>query len=169
MMKLLMMSDDRKGECEGNQDKCNLPACPKFGTLGRPSRDGFRRVKGCSDPAARGKRARTKGLSKQRTARKRLGVAPSNKFGDANEENWQDVLFANEVKAGKQIGAVVTAWGRIDAQVRSNESDYGSRRKPTRAILMPDDWGKEGLVMIKLSVWEELVRPAMTEYYDGIS
>jgi hypothetical protein len=34
---------------------------------------------------------------------------------------------------------------------------------------MPDDWGKEGLVMIKLSVWEELVRPAMTEYYDGIS
>jgi hypothetical protein len=32
---------------------------------------------------------------------------------------------------------------------------------------MPDDWGKEGLVMIRLSTWEELVRPAMHEYYEG--
>jgi hypothetical protein len=32
---------------------------------------------------------------------------------------------------------------------------------------MPDDWGSEGLVMIRLSTWEELVRPAMHEYYEG--
>lgn len=163
----LMRIEERKGDCQGNRDKCKLPDCPKFGTLGRPSRDGSRRVKGCADPTARGKRSRTKGLNKQRVARKRLGVAPSHKFGDGNEEHWQDVLFANEVKAGKQIGAAVTAWLRIEAQVRSNEADYGSRRKPTRAILMPDDWGSEGLVMIRLSTWEELVRPAMHEYYEG--
>ena len=167
MMNCLMMSEDRKGECQGNRYKCNLKDCPKFGTLGRPARDGNRRVKGCSDPTARGKRSRTKGLSKQRTARKRLGVAPSNKFGDGNEERWQDVLFANEVKAGKQIGAAVTAWLRIEAQVRSNEADFGSMRKPARAILMPEGWGSEGLVMIRLSTWEKLVRPAMTEYYEG--
>jgi len=162
-----MMIDERKGDCQGTQLYCKADGCPKFGTLGRPAKDGWRRVKGCADPTARGKRSRTKGLTKQRVARKRLGVAPSNKFGDANEENWQDVLFANEVKSGKQIGAVVTAWLRIDAQVRSNESDYGSRRKPTRAIIMPDDWGKEGLVIIKLSTWEELVRPAMHDFYEG--
>ena len=152
----MMMSEDRKGDCQGNKEKCKLADCPKFGTLGRPARDGNRRVKGCADPTARGKRSRTKGLSKQRTARKRLGVAPSNKFGDANE-----------VKAGKQIGAAVTAWNRIEAQVRSNEADYGSRRKPTRAILMPDDWGKEGLVIVRLSTWEDLIRPAMQDFYEG--
>lgn len=163
-----MMIEERKGDCGGNQQKCVLPDCPKFGTLGRPARDGKRRVKGCGDPVARGKRSRVKGLSKQRTARKRLGVAPSHKFGDGNEERWQDVLFANEVKAGKQIRAAVTAWVRIEAQVRSNEADYGSIRKPCRAVLMPDDWGKEGLVMMRLSAWERLVKPAMSEYYGRV-
>lgn len=154
-----------KAECEGNKEKCNAEACPIFGTLGVAGKDGKRRVKGCGDPVARGKRNRAKGLKKQRDARKRLGVAPSHKFGDANEENWNDPLFANEVKAGAQIKAAVTAWLRIEAQVLSNESDFGSRRKPCRAVLMPDEWGKEGLVMIRLSAWEELVAPALNEYY----
>ena len=164
----MTMINERKGDCQGNREKCNLPACPKFGTLGRPARDGNRRVKGCSDPTARGKRSRTKGLSKQRVARKRLGVAPSNKFGDANEENWQDAIFANEVKSGKQISPAVTVWDRIETQVRSNEADFGSRRKPTRAILMPDDWGKEGLVIVRLSTWEQLVKPAMQAFYENL-
>jgi hypothetical protein len=106
-------------------------------------------------------------LTKQRTARKRLGVAPSHKFGDGNEERWNDALFANEVKAGKQIQPAVNAWMRIEAQVKSNEADFGSRRKPARAVLMPDDWGKEGLVMIRLSTWEELVAPAMQAFYEA--
>ena len=162
-----MTNDERKGECQGNQDKCNLDGCPKFGTLGVAGRDGKRRVKGCSDPAARGKRSRRKGLNKQRTARKRLGVAPSHKFGDGNEERWTDALFANEVKAGKQIQPAVNAWMRIEAQVKSNEADFGSRRKPARAVLMPDDWGNEGLVMMRLSAWEEIVAPAMQAFYEG--
>lgn len=111
-----------------------------------------------------GRRNRRKGLSKQRTARKALGVAPSNKFGDANEENWKDPIFANEVKAGAQIKPAVTAWLRIEAQVKSNESDYGSLRKPCRAVLMPDGWS-DGLVMVRLSTWEELIRPALEAYY----
>jgi hypothetical protein len=32
---------------------------------------------------------------------------------------------------------------------------------------MPDDWGKEGLVMIRLSTWEELVAPAMQAFYES--
>ena len=103
------MEQNRKDYCEGNKEKCTVDGCPKFGTLGREARDGKRRVKGCNDPVARGKNSRRKGLKKQRDARKRLGVAPSHKFGDANEERWQDEIFANEVKAGKQIQPAVNA------------------------------------------------------------
>jgi hypothetical protein len=159
------VEQNRKDYCEGNKEKCNVTGCPKFGTLGREARDGKRRIKGCGDPVARGKNSRRKGLKKQRDARKRLGVAPSHKFGDANEERWQDEIFANEVKAGKQIQPAVNAWLRIEGQVKSNEADYGSRRKPARAILMPDGWGNEGLVIVRLSTWEDLVRPAMECYY----
>lgn len=144
----------QKGDCA-----CG---CELFGTL-RKRPEGH--VRGCECARCRGKRNRSKGLKKQRDARKRLGVAPSHKFGDANEENWNDPLFANEVKSGAQIRAAVTAWNRIEAQVKSNQSDFGSQRKPCRAVLMPDDWGAEGLVIVRLSTWEQLVRPAMESFY----
>ena len=125
-----MSGDPRKGECEGRRENCKVDGCPLFGTLGKPARDGQRRIKGCGDAVARGRRSRRKGLKKQRDARKALGVAPSHKFGDANEERWNDPIFANEVKSGKQIQPAVTAWLRIEKQVRSNEADFGSLRKP---------------------------------------
>lgn len=156
----------RKGECQGDITRCTVGGeCPKFGTLGRPGRDGKRRVKGCGDPVARGRNSRRKGLKKQRDARKRLGIAPSHKFGDANEEGWQDPIFANECKSGKQIQPAVNAWLRIEAQILSNDTAIGSRHKPARAILMPDNWGCEGLVMVRLSVWESTVRPALEDFY----
>lgn len=166
-----MNSDNRKGYCGGDVEKCST--CVKivdgdfrpFGTLGRPGRDGKRRIRGCGDPSARGRNSRRKGLKKQRDARKRLGVAPSHKFGDSNEENWQDAIFANECKAGKQVNPAVNAWLRIEAQVLSNDVAVGSRHKPCRAVLMPDGWGREGLVMVRLSTWEELVRPALEDFY----
>jgi hypothetical protein len=143
------------------KDDC-VCGCGLFGTV-RKNPAGH--IRGCTCPKCRGQRNRRKGLSKQREARKALGVAPSHKFGDANEENWGDALFANEVKAGAQIGPAVTAWRRIEAQVQSNQTAVGSIKKPCRAILMPDDWGKEGLVMVRLSTWTELIRPALEEYY----
>jgi hypothetical protein len=142
----------RKGECP-----CG---CDLFGNI-----TNGKHVRGCVCNRCRGARNRRKGLSKQRTARKALGVAPSNKFGDANEENWKDPIFSNEVKAGKQIQPAVTAWLRIEAQVISNQSDYGSLRKPTRAVLMPDGWS-DGLVMVRLSTWSELVAPALQAFYE---
>ena len=150
------MSDELLGPVKGD--------CPcGCGLFGNVIHD--RHVRGCTCGACRGRRNRRKGLSKQREARKRLGVAPSHKFGDANEENWGDALFANEVKAGQQIQPAVNAWLRIELQVQSNQIAVGSIKKPCRAVLMPDDWGREGLVMVRLSTWEELVRPAMDEYY----
>lgn len=153
------MSDELLGPIK---DDCPC-GCGLFGNV-----TGGRHVRGCTCHACRGRRNRRKGLAKQRTARKRLGVAPSHKFGDANEERWGDLLFANEVKAGKQIGPAVTAWTRIELQVQSNQVAVGANRKPCRAILMPDDWGSEGLVMVRLSTWEELIRPAMDAYYSNV-
>ena len=135
------------------------------GLFGTPRKRPAGHIRGCDCAKCRGKRNRSKGLRKQTEARKALGVAPSHKFGDANEENWKDNLFQNEVKAGAQIKAAVTAWNRIEAQVQSNQTAIGSLRKPCRAILMPDGWGKEGLVIVKLSTWAELVRPALDDFY----
>lgn len=73
-------------------------------------------------------------------------------------------MFANEVKSGAQIRAAVTAWDRIEKQVLSNASDFGDRRKPTRAVLMPDGWS-DGLVMVRLSVWSDLITPALEAFY----
>lgn len=144
-----------------------------FPNLDKSTPGGWRCKHG-NDPCTRAKpcrpclgaRNRRKGLRRQREARKALGVAPSHKFGDANEENWGDALWANEVKAGKQIGPAVNAWSRIEQQVLSNEADHGSQRKPVRAVLMPDGWPSgEGLVVVRLSAWRELVRPALEAMY----
>lgn len=130
----------------------------------KPWRDGVRCVRTCKCRRCMGRRNRQGGLRKQSAARKALGVGAS-KFGDANEERWQDAYFANEVKAGQQVGPVANWWRRVEAQVLNNEAEFGDRRRPVRAVAMPADWGKEGLVVVRLSTWETHVRPALEEFY----
>ncbi len=144
--------------------------CGLFGTLKAPNRGGVQCVRGCSScPSCRGKNNRRKGLRKQTEARKALGVAPT-KFGDSNEERWVDAHFANEVKAGKQVGPVVNWWRRVEAQVLANEADHGDRRRPVRAVAMPEGWPKgEGLVVVRLSTWREQIGPALDEFYGSAS
>lgn len=134
------------------------------GLFGRPNKWGC--VRGCTCKRCTGARSRRKGLRKQRVARKALGIQ-GQKFGDANEERWADELFRNEVKAGKQIQPAVTAWVRIEAQVDGNRPDIGDDGRPCRAVLMPDGWGDDGLVIVRLSTWEELIRPALEAAYEG--
>lgn len=148
-----------KGYCQCHTDECDL-----FGSLGRPDRNGQRHVRGCRCRVCMGRRNRRGGLAKQRTARKALGVG-SHKFGDANEELWADRYFANEVKSGKQCSVLVNWWRRVEAQVLANEADHGDRRRPVRAVAMPDGWGKDGLVVVKLSTWETHIGPALDEFY----
>lgn len=131
------------------------------GRYGKPNKWGC--VRGCDCRRCLGRRNRRKGLAKQRTARKALGVG-SQKFGDANEENWSDDLFRNEVKAGKQVAPATNAWLKIERQVDSNRPDFGDDGRPCRATLMPDGWS-DGLVMVRLSTWERLIRPAMDSHY----
>ena len=142
---MTMMIEDRKGECQGNRDKCNLKDCPKFGTLGRPARDGKRRIKGCSDPTARGKRNRSKGDSKARTARKRLGIGGAN---TRHEELWGGA-FRLEVKAGAQIEPIATRYRKAEQQSEQHRA-IGDIR-PFVLVAMPDGQ-KDGLCVVRLSV-----------------
>lgn len=145
------MNDERKGECAGNRDRCSLgDACPKFGLLGRPARDGKRRVKGCGDPVARGKRNRAKGDSKARRARKMLGIAGAN---TRHEELWGGVVRV-EMKAGAQVSPIVTRYRNAEQQSEQSRS-LGDIR-PFVLVAMPDG-ESDGLAVMRLSVLADLL------------
>lgn len=139
----------RKGECEGNQEKCSATRCPLFGGLGKVARDGKRRVKLCADPTARGKRNRSKGDSKARRARKQLGIGGAN---TRHEELWGGDLRV-EVKAGAQVGAIWTRYLLAENQSKAQRS-IGDPR-PFALIAMPDGT-TEGVVVMRLSAFAEL-------------
>lgn len=143
------MAEERKGECQGRRDKCNVDGCPKFGTLGRPDRSGVRRVRGCGDPAARGKRNRAKGDSKARRARKMLGIAGAN---TRHEEHWGGA-FRVEVKAGAQVNPIATRFEAAEKQ--SNQAKSLGDHRPFLMIAMPDD-SKDGMIVMRLSEFATL-------------
>lgn len=145
-MNTAMLPGPAKGDCG-----CG---CGRYGT---PGRTGC--VRGCGCARCTGRRNRRKGLAKQSQARKALGV-PANRFGDSNEERWTDGLFANEVKSGKQCGPLANWWRKVEAQVHANEADHGDRHRPVRAVAMPEGWS-DGLVVVRLSTWQDIVRPAL--------
>lgn len=134
-----------KADCEGNRDKCALgEACPKFGTLGKAGRDGKRRVSGCGDPVARGKRNRQKGDSKARRARKQLGITGVN---SRHEEHWGGEVRV-EIKAGKQVSPIWTRFQLAEAQSEAARAIADTR--PFVMIAMPDDT-RDGIVLCRLS------------------
>lgn len=147
------MTDERKGECQGNREKCNLADCPKFGLLGRTSRDGKRRVRGCNDPAARGKRNRTKGDAKARLARRKLGLSATGNAGSRHEEHWSG-FFRVEVKAGAQVGPIATRFDSAKAQ--SDASKALGDIRPFAMIAMPEG-NSDGIVLMTLNEFSELV------------
>lgn len=102
-----------KGNCQGNTERCSKDGCPIFGTLGKPGKDNNRRVRGCEDPAARGKRNRTKGQRAQRKVANKLGIPTG--MGGGNEETWRSQLRI-EVKSGAQVRPVITAYLKQKAQ-----------------------------------------------------
>jgi hypothetical protein len=142
--------DQRKGECEGNREKCNADGCPKFGTLGRPGRDGARRVRHCGDPAARGKRNRSKGDAKARRARKKLGLGG---HLTRHEENWGGV-FRTEIKAGNQVGPIHTRFK--DAKAQSDAAKALGDNRPFVMVAMPDGT-TDGIVLMLLSEFSEMM------------
>ena len=140
-----------KAECEGNRDKCSVYSCPLFGTLGTAGRDGKRRVKGCGDPVARGKRNRAKGDAKARRARKSLGIGGAN---TRHEEHWGGA-FRIEVKAGKQIDPIWTRY--LLAETQSEQARPVGDPRPFVMVAMPDG-STDGLVIGRLSSLGALLR-----------
>ncbi len=143
------MTDERKGECQGNRDRCSLDNCPLFGTLGRPDRKNVRRIRGCADPAARGRRNRTKGDAKARRARKKLGLGG---HLTRHEENWGG-YFRTEVKAGLQVGPIATRFQTAKAQ--SDAAKALGDIRPFIMVAMPDGT-TDGIVLMSLSEFSEL-------------
>lgn len=143
--------DERKGDCQGNQERCTLTFdCPKFGTLGRAGRDGKRRIKGCGDPVARGKRNRAKGDSKARNARRRLNLSGAN---TRHEEHWRGALRV-EIKAGSQISPIATRF--IAARNQSVEGKALGDIRPFAMIAMPDG-SSDGIVLMSLEEFSNLM------------
>lgn len=99
-----------------------------------------------------GRRNRRSGLAKQRAARKALGV-PSPAFHGqlANEENWLAYFARVEVKSGAQVGPIATRYLKAEAQSEANRS-LGDPR-PFLMVAMPQGWGSEGLVVMRLSAF----------------
>ena len=143
------MTDERKGECQGDRDRCSLDNCPLFGTLGRPDRKNVRRIRGCADPAARGRRNRTKGDAKARRARKKLGLGG---HLTRHEENWGG-YFRTEVKAGAQVGPIATRFQTAKAQ--SDAAKALGDIRPFIMVAMPDGT-TDGIVLMSLSECSEL-------------
>lgn len=145
------MADARKGECEGRRDRCTLgDGCPKFGLLGRQSRDGARRVKGCGDPVARGRRNRAKGDGKARRARKMLGIAGAN---TRHEELWGGALRV-EIKAGAQIEPIATRYRTAEQQSEQHRA-LGDVRAFV-LVAMPDG-ESDGLAVMRLSAFSQII------------
>lgn len=144
------MIDERKGECQGNQDKCNVNGCPLFGTLGKADRHNRRRIRGCGDPSARGRRNRTKGDAKARRARKKLGLGG---HLTRHEENWGGAI-RTEIKAGAQVGPIATRFYMAKAQ--SDASKALGDIRPFAMVAMPDGTTR-GIVLMDLEEFSEII------------
>lgn len=148
-MPLQMNPPSRKGFCEGNTDKCGVETpygkCPLFGALGKANyKDGKRRVKGCNDPTARGKRNRSKGDGKARKVRKALNLKGVN---SRHEEHWGGSLRV-EVKAGAQVNPIATRFKLAERQ--SEMARPLGDTRPFAMVAMPDG-ESDGIVLMKLS------------------
>lgn len=145
-----------KGYCECGDfgEECGL-----FGTLGKPDRVGRRHVRGCPCKSCLGRRSRRSGVSKQRVARKAMGIAgPS--MGADHEENWRGNVRL-EVKSGaREASPVQTRFLACEAQSEASRP-IGDNR-PFAAIFMPPGTS-EGFVVVRLSQLEEVARCLLSD------
>jgi hypothetical protein len=119
--------------------------------------------KDCHCTKCRNRRNRAKGRTKQNIVRKKLNI-PSNRFhgADAHEENWI-AGFRAEVKAGKQIQPLATAFYKAKAQSDANHKSIGSQSKPFIHIAMPDGT-TNGIISFELNDVENVCVEILTNF-----
>lgn len=119
--------------------------CGLFGTpLKRP--EGH--IRGCKCPRCMGKRNRSKGDAKARTARKKLNIGGVN---SRHEEVWGGACRI-EVKAGAQVKPIATKFELARAQSEASRS-IGDHR-PFMMVAMPEGTS-DGIVLMRLSDFVE--------------
>lgn len=102
---------------------------------------------------------RSKGLRAQKMAAKVMRMGRTRFRAQAtNEENWRD-HFRCEVKSGRQINPLGTAFLVFEEQAEQNRA-IGDIR-PFCAVVMPDDFGSDGIVMLRCSTWRREIAPLL--------
>lgn len=114
-----------------------------------------------SPNSRRGRLNRQKGKRKQAAARRVFEdvyqVTASWHGKKGNEETWDHITAARlEVKAGKQVGPIATRF--LAAEKQSEAARATGDTRPFVMVAMPDDWGTEGLLLVRLSVFRELMQ-----------
>lgn len=111
--------------------------------------------------SCQGRANRRKGQRKQREAARELGIPPAKFRGtNANEEHWRG-MWRVECKAGYQVKGLATRF--LDAEAQSFANKATGDARPFLMVAMPDSWGAEGLVVVRLSDWRDHVAPVLEE------
>lgn len=137
------------------KDYCGCKAdCGRFGTLGKPDREGRRHVKDC-DPSVcsvcKGRDSKRSGGRRQARAARKIGY-PTSTLKPSNEE-WFGGFVRFEVKSGAQVGPVWTRYLGAEAQSEA-QRPFGDNR-PFVFLASPDDG--DGLVVFRLSKLDDVV------------
>ena len=141
-----------KAYCEGRQDRCSLAedGCPLFGRLLKPSRDGQRRVQGCGDPVARGKRNRSKGDRAEKKAAGLVGATGAN----TRHEEHRGGPVRYESKEGAQVGPI---WTRFqEARAQSEVARPIGDHRPFVMIASPVGTSEQ-LLIVSSKDWPQVV------------
>lgn len=131
------------------------------GRENRPCPNTGEPLRSCDCFSCKGRRARSKGKTKQRVARRGLektfqAVAGPTATSTSDEENWR-LPVRVEVKAGGMAKTVDTFYRKTKAQ-----SDVGAAigdGRPFMAVAMPDGT-TDGLAVMRLSQLRQLVEEA---------
>jgi hypothetical protein len=118
--------------------------CGRFGLLKRANRAGVRCVRGCRCVSCRGRNNRRKGATKQRAARKMLGI-PGPSLGADHEELWRGAVLVEVKAGGRMANPIGVRYRAMRDQIEASRA-IGDNR-PACAIAMPDGWSG-GVVMI---------------------
>lgn len=114
------------------------------GLYGTPLKRPEGHIRGCVCPRCMGKRNRSKGDSKARQARKKLGIPGVN---SRHEEVWGGSCRV-EMKAGKQVQPIATRFDLARAQSEM-QRPIGDHR-PFMMVAMPEGTS-DGIVLMRLS------------------